>query len=174
MSGTQSQARLTEIRRLLAGERIYSEAFVMARCTVAYGREIGPRTWQRWLRKVRAEADPTELGGMSESTYLLLLTLAGLLRGNDESSRRRQVSVSRLVSAVEIVLNGNRPFDIPQVITYAELRKLAELRSLRTYSDRLHRANGLKKTQAIYTKAQAVQILSNYPDYSYVYESKAS
>lgn len=174
MSGTPSQLRLTEIRRLLAGDRIYSERFVLARCTLVYGRDIGPRTWRRWLRKVRAEADPADLGGMSEATYLLLLTLASLLRGNSETSRKNQVSVSRLLNAVEVVLEGDRPFDIPALISYADLRKLAELRSLRVYSDRFHRANGLKKTQPIYTKAQAVQILTHYPDYSYVYEQASA
>lgn len=165
----QHQEALTDLRRLIGCQRIYSEAFTRLRCHQLYGRDISDRQWRRWLRRVRAEADPVELGGMSEATHVLLLTLAKLLKGNEPGRAARQVTLARLVYTAEAALQGTPLDSLPDAMSYQELKRLAELQAMRSYTDRYHRTKGLKRSQKVYSRAHATQILSNYPNYSHVY-----
>ena len=159
--------RLTTIRRQIGCSKIYAEAYTRGHCEVIYGRPVSDRTWARWCQKVRAEADPVELGGFSEASYVLLHTLAVLLAGNNQS-RRCQAPLTRLCHAAEAAIRGEKPWDIPERISYADLKRLAELQALRSYCDRRHRYKGLYKSKPFYSKAEAVQILNNYPNFSNV------
>jgi hypothetical protein len=168
----RQQAILRQLRRDLGGSKLYTHEFVLRRCELAYGREISARLWRKWRESVGVEAD-SRLGGMvGEATYILLLTKAGLLRGNRyRGAEKKQVPVERLAEAVRAITSGDRPWDVPAVISYGDLKRLIELRALRTYTDRYLRNHGLKRSQQLYPKAQAVQILSNFPDYSYVFKT---
>ena len=165
-------AALLEVRTLIGLGGNHSEEYVRHVCAIAYGKPINGRTWERWKARTLAIMDPPELGGrLSEASFLCLWTLAGLLRGNSQSSPRNQVSRLRLAQAVRLVLNG-APRSVPgppQNVSYAELRRLAEMQAMRTYSDRYHRMQGLKKTRLYYTRTEALQILANYPDHRIQY-----
>lgn len=170
----KQQAILRQLRRDIGCSRFYSPEFVRGRCEIAYGRAINDRQWNRWKVAVRAGDDSAlPLGGMfSEATYILLLTRAALLRGNRKGgTEKKQIPVERLNEAVRAIISGDRPWDVPVVISYENLKRLIELRSLKTYTERHLRSQGLKRSQKLYSKAQAVQILSNFPDYSYVFKT---
>lgn len=163
-----SDHQLTEIRRYIGCCQIYSPAYVRARCELIYG-PISDRTWHRWRRRVGAHFDPPSLGGMSEASYLLLLTMAQLLAGGSGFDRRAPIHI---VCAVAWSILG-RPFpDIPDFLAVDDLRSLIEIRAGRCYTDRYHRIQGLKKTQAFYSRDEAIAILSRYPNASYVESSK--
>lgn len=146
----------------------HSEEYVRHVCCAAYGKAINGRTWERWKVRALVFMDPAELGGrMSEASFISLWTMAGLLRGNSQLEPRNQVSRLRLAEAMMSVING-APKSIPEPpenVSYSELRRLAELQSMRSYSDRYHRMQGLKKGRLFYTRAEALQILSKYPDH---------
>jgi len=155
---------LIRVRNVLGYDCFYSEDFVLGKCSIAYGRAPARATWERWKDKVLAHQDPPG-PGLSRASYLLLLTLAGLLRGNSQGSPVSQVSLSRLAEAALSVLRlPEREPSIPEHVSYSQLRYMAETQAMRTYSDRYHRMNGLKKGQAFYSKTEATQILSKYPD----------
>lgn len=168
----KQQAILRQIRADLGRSRLYSSDFVLRRCEIAYGRSIPTRTWLLWRRSVGAGADQL-MGGVSEATYLLLLARAALLRGNGgvKGGAKLRVPLERLAEVVRVIISGDRPWDVPPVISYGDLMRLIELRSLRTYTERHLRNQGLKRSQHFYSRAQAVQILSNFPDYSYVFQN---
>jgi len=107
---------------------------------------------------------------MSEATYVLLLTLAKLHIA-DSSHRRQKVSVARLVEAARQIIKGDQPVELLEANSYEQLRSLAELQAARTYSERYHRLNGLKKTQPWYSRAEAIKVLSNYPNFNDVQEA---
>ncbi len=167
------EALLRQLRRDIGTARIYSIEFALRRCEMAYGREIAPRTWWLWRRSVGAEGDEG-LGGMSEASCVLLLAKAALLRGNDgrKGGAFRRVPIERLAITVRAIISGDRPWDVPTAISYDDLKRLIELRALRTYTDRYLRSQGLKRLQQFYSKSQAVQILNRFPDYSYVFNSE--
>jgi hypothetical protein len=169
---SKGQIVLREVKTLVGGARLYDADYVHRRCELAYGGEIAPRTWWVWRRSVEAENDHP-LGGVTEATYLLLLTKASMLRGNADKSSgdRAQVPIERLAEAVRAIVRGDRPWDVPPTISYADLKRLVELRSLRTYADRYLRSHGLRRSQPTYSRAEALQILSKFPDYSHVFNS---
>lgn len=158
--------QLTQVRRLIGCRIIYQEGFVQAQCERLYGKPLSKSTWFRWRQKVRASADPEALKGMSEATYVLLLTLAKLHAASSHH-RRRQVPIARLVESARQIIKGNEPIELLEANSYQQLRDLIELQAARSYSERYHRLNGLKKTQPWYSKAEAIKILSNYPNYSH-------
>ncbi len=169
----RQDALLRQLRADIGCSRLYAPESVLRRCELAYGREIAPRTWWVWRRSVGAEADQG-LGGMSEASYILLLTKAALLRGNDarKGGAFHRVPIERLAIAVRAIVSGDRPWDVGAVTDYDTLKRLIELRALRTYTDRYLRSQGLKRSQQLYSKSQAVQILNRFPDYSYVFNSE--
>ena len=165
-----SQDQLTQVRRLIGCRITYGEWFVRAQCERIYGQPISKSTWFRWRQKVRASADPASLKGMSEATYVLLLTLAKLHIA-DGLHRRQKVSIARLVESARQIIKGDEPVELLEVNSYEQIRDLAELQAARPYSERYHRQNGLKKKQSCYSKAEAIEILSNYPNYSHVQQA---
>ena len=166
---TQSQEDLTALRRVIGCSIIYDAGYVRQRCELLYGRALSDRQWRRWRRKVRAEADPTELGGMSEATYVLLLTHARILCGNTDKAGSKKLPLERLVKAAEAVI-GSPHCTMPEVMTYNAVKHLIELQALKSYTDRHHRRHGLKRSQKTYSREEASEILSKYPDFSYVYK----
>ena len=170
----RQQELLRQLRQDIGCDRLYESKYVRYRCEVAYGREISDRLWLMWRRSVRTQDDAIK-DSFSEASYILLLTKAVLLRGNSASKggKKKQVSIERLDQAVRAIISGERPWDVPSLISYADLKRLIELRALKTYTERYLRRKGLKRSQKLYSKAQAVQILSNFPNYSHVFQQNS-
>lgn len=158
---------LVSARQAIGCTRTYSEGWALCQCGRAYGKPIDRRTWSYWKEKVLCAFDPPELGGMSEASYLLLLTLARLLRGNSATQKSNQVSRGRLATAALSALAGQSPQvpAIPETVSYSDLKGMVEVQALRSYSTRHHRRNGLKASQPFYSREEAEQILSRYPNH---------
>jgi hypothetical protein len=162
---------LMDVREAIGCRRIYEERVALNECTRAYGRHISRQKWAYWKQRCLVFQDAPHLPGMSEASYLLLLSLAYLLRGND-SSNRSQVSRIRLAKAAQAAMAQGPPYlgNLPETLTYEGLRGLAEQQALRSYSDRHHRRQGLKPSQAFYSQSEAQLILSRYPNHRHVYQ----
>ncbi|NJR71076.1 MAG: hypothetical protein HC771_22420 [Synechococcales cyanobacterium CRU_2_2] len=103
------KALLRQLRRDIGCSRIYSPEFVRRRCEIAYGRALSDRQWNRWKKAVGAGDDRPLEGMYSESSYILLLTRAALLKGNCKGgAEKKQIPVERLNEAVRAVISGDR------------------------------------------------------------------
>ena len=156
-------AALDAVRLAIGCARIYDEPFVRAQCEKAYGRSISRQLWGYWKKKVNAAADPDSLGGMSEATYLLLLTNAHLSRGNGKSGQVK-VPRSRLAAAAQRIASEASQATIPEVCGYEALKDLIAQQTFQTYSERHYRRLGVFKRKS-YSRADVQSILKNFPNH---------
>lgn len=146
-------------------------ARVKADVVQVYGRSVSRMTWSRWCQKcsVTAEILAQHGGEYPAGAYLLLMVNAKLSRGNGPKERSRKVTRPQLVAAVKAHRTKHLAASIgqlPQQLTADQLRGYAEAKANRSYHRRTHERNGIKKTQAFYSRAEAVQILDRYPTFS--------
>ena len=158
---------LLDARKLAGVHGNHSEEYVRHICELAYGKSISQRSWKRWKERALVCLDSPLGNHLSEASFVALWTMAGLLRGNKQHRPRNQVSRKRLAEAMVAIING-APKSIPEPpenISYEELHRLVELQAMRSYSDRYHRMQGLKKGQLFYSRCEALQIMSKYPNH---------
>lgn len=145
----------------------HPESYVKAICEDAYGAVIHRSNWERWKLRALVFLDrDSDHGLLSEASYMSLWTLATLLKGNTKARPCNQVSRLKLAQAMVHIING-APSEMPEPpenISYVDLKCLVCQQSLREYSDRYHRSNGLKKSKLFYSRCEALQILSRYPN----------
>jgi len=163
---TQHFQALIDARAAVPFGEFQSEQWVYGECCKTYGRVISSRSWSRWKVRCLTFCDPPG-EGLSFPSYVCLWTMARLKRGNSRQKPVKQVSRLRLACAITSALAGVSPLlpEPPENICYSDLKDLAELQALRSYSDRYHREHGLKKSQIYYSRAEALLILSKYPDH---------
>jgi hypothetical protein len=155
---------LLQARNLLnqKASSTYSLSVTRAKAEELYGRPISERTWGRWLEKAGVlNEDP-----LSEASHLLVCVLAHLLRGGGPSGLGPvRISRQKLANIAMSIAAQGLPSTIPESLTYDELKAKCELRAMQGYCDRHHRRNGLKKTQKVYSRSEALAILSRYPNW---------
>lgn len=160
---------LIQVREAIGCSCIYDEKVARQDCGLAYGRPVPRQKWAYWKQRCLVAQDAPELGGLSEASYVLLLCLARLLRGNGPHNRC-QVSRIRLAGVARAAMAQGPPFlpELPELVTYEGLKALVEQQAFRTYTSRHHRRNGLKASKPFYSKSEAELILSNYPNHRHV------
>lgn len=135
-----------------------------------YGRPVSRTTWHRWREKCGVSADLLDRygGDYPAGAYLLLMVNARLNRGNGPDERSRKVTRAALVRAVK---NTRRRAiaaslgQMPETLTRTELIGYAEAKAGREYHFKTHQKRGITRTKALYTRAEAVAILSLYPSF---------
>lgn len=132
-----------------------------------YGRPVSRQTWQRWQKRVLASSDLHRFGGFRAGSHLLLCALAFLSRGNGPRERVRKVPREAIAAIARRALDSEKAIggSLPEQISYQELRQMVESRALRSYSDRHHRRQGLMRSRKAYSRAEAIAILNQYPNF---------
>lgn len=154
---------LIQARQILnsRSSHLYSPEITRGKAQELYGRAISDRTWSRWQEKVGAINESP----YSEATHLLLCILAHLLRGSGPEGLKHKIPRAKLATvAMAVSAQGLSP-TLPESLTYDELRERCELRAMQSYCDRHHRRHGLKKSQKVYSRSEAQEIIAQYPNW---------
>lgn len=155
------------VRRQIGCGAVFEEALTRSLCVERYGRQFSDRTWRTWKETALTQDDAAELSGLSEATHCLLLAQATLRRGNAPGSTRNQVSRFRLAHAALRIKNkmDRLPEDLPNPVSFHELKAYVETQAMRTYSPRHHRRNGLKASLPFYSPEEVALVTSRYPNH---------
>ena len=149
----------------------FPEAQVKSDVAKIYGRSVGRTTWHRW--KLKCSITPellVEYGGhYPAGAYLLLMVNAKLSRGNGPKERSRKVTRPMLVAAVKahrhrsVAIASNQ---LPDVLSYVELKEIAEAQANHSYHLRTHQKRGILCSKRQYSRAEAIAILNQYPTFA--------
>lgn len=123
------------------------------------GSEVPISTWYRWLHKCGWVLDEQK-PDLSLATYNLMRCLAfGYSIGMTCIGRARLVGMANQIVGI---LTGE-PLTIGNSNSYRQVRDLAERQACQQFSTRYHELKGLTQGNAPYSKAQTLELLSNYP-----------
>lgn len=146
----------------------FPEAQVKANVIQVYGRSVGRTTWSRWKNKcsVTAELLAEHEGRYPAGAYLLLMVNAKLSRGNGPGERSRKVTRPMLVGAVKAHQRkaiATTHQSLPEQLSALELESYAEAQANRSYHPRTHQRNGIHRSKPVYSRHEAIAILTQYP-----------